>query len=480
MLPVPASPPPLRSPEPGSPIRTLADVMAFDGDLLLDLDETLYLRNSTEDFIDCAAPGVVALLLLRLLDGLQPWRWTGGAASRDWWRLKVVSVLLPWTAWRWRRRVAGLAKLHGNGPLIEAVKRSRARPAIVTAGFEPVVAPLVAALGFGTAARVACSLASPADRLLGKRAMAESAFGAERVRASMVVTDSPDDQPLLDACRFPLLTVWPDARYRPALGGVYLPGQYLSRVKRPGERYIVHGILLEDFAFWVLASVAVSPAPLLHLAALPFLLLSFWAIYETGYVDNDRVARDHESDPKLSNSFGRVEVATPALQPWLWAAASGAIGVALLNLPGGPWGADLARWAGVLVAVWLWFRIYNRADKPTRIWLFPGLQLLRSAAIVALVAIPVEAVLALGAHAVSRWMPYFQYRTAKEGWPDSHAFLSRLMIFGLFLMMLAATQGPAVLLTPTTLALLGWNALRARREIAAVLRDAHRIDRPNA
>jgi hypothetical protein len=41
-----------------SPDYTLAAVCTHEGPLLVDLDETLYLRNSTEDFIDCARPGL--------------------------------------------------------------------------------------------------------------------------------------------------------------------------------------------------------------------------------------------------------------------------------------------------------------------------------------------------------------------------------------------------------------------------------------
>jgi hypothetical protein len=49
-----------------------------------------------------------------------------------------------------------------------------------------------------------------------------------------------------------LRTRWPRARYRPALGGVYLPGEYIAEIKRPGKRYILNGILKEDFALWLL------------------------------------------------------------------------------------------------------------------------------------------------------------------------------------------------------------------------------------
>jgi len=461
-----------------SPEETLAAVAATDGDLLLDLDETLYLRNSTEDFLDCARPGLLALLLLRVLDVLKPWRWSGGPVTRDWWRLRCTLLFLPWTRWRWRRAVVRLAAEHGNRPLIEAVAASRARPVIVTAGFEPVVAPLLAALGFAEVERIAASLATPRDRVLGKLVLTEARLGTARVAASTVVTDSTDDLPLLARCARPLRTLWPAARYRRALCHVYRPGQYLSEVKRPGQRYILRGILQEDYAFWVLASIGTAALPLPHLVGLLFLLVSFWAIYERGYVDNDQVARDHEAEPNLSQTYGRIEVATPSVAPWLWAAATGTVAILLLRLPGQPTAQDFLVWAAVLVSTHLLFLSYNRLDKSTRIWLFPGLQFARTAAFVALVPVGVAGALALGAHVLARWVPYYLYRVSRNEWPDSPFFLSRLMFYVLLWLMLAMTQGHESLATPTALALLGWNLIRARHDLEHLFRNARRIDRP--
>ena len=70
-----------------------------------------------------------------------------------------------------------------------------------------------------------------------------------------MVTDSVDDLEVLEICAQPLRTVWPRARYRRALSRVYLPGEYITQIKRPGERYIYRGILQEDFAFWLLSSI---------------------------------------------------------------------------------------------------------------------------------------------------------------------------------------------------------------------------------
>ncbi|GAC1630553.1 MAG: hypothetical protein NVS9B10_23070 [Nevskia sp.] len=463
-----------------TPDTALAQVRDYPGLLLLDLDETAYLRNSTEDFIDCARPGLIALLVLRLLDLIKPWRWTGGEDTRDVWRVRSVRLCLPWIMARWRRQVGELAAAHGNTALLEAVRQRTGPTQLVTVGFTPIVAPLAAALGLGQLGLVAARLDSFADRRMGKLGMANAALGEDAVAGSAVLTDSADDLPLLDRCAQPLRTLWPGACYRRALARVYLPGKYLTQVKRPGQRYILRGILQEDFAFWVLCSIAQAAAPATHFLGLLLLLLSFWAIYERGYVDNDWVAVRYEKDPKLSATFGKIEVATPAMQPWLWAAGAGLLAIWLLRWPSMMALRDPLAWTAVLVGVHVGFKVYNRLDKSSRIWLFPALQLARSAAFVVLVPVGPVATVALGAHVLARWVPYYLYRIGGKDWPEAPFFLSRLMFFITLWLMLAITQDFALVATPTALVLLFWNLFRARKDLAAVLRQGHRIDRPDA
>jgi len=448
-----------------------------DGPLLLDLDETAYLSNSTEDFLDSASPGLAALLLLRLLDAIRPWRWTGGEATRDLWRIRLVSTFMPWIWILWRRRVNSLATRFANQPLLDGVARRTGPTLFVSAGFQPIIAPLIAALGFPEARIVASRLNTTEDRLRGKFATALDALGEETVARSMVLTDSLEDLSLLDRCARPLWTVWEDARYRRALSHVYVPGQYLTQVKRPGLRYIMRGIILEDFALWVLCSIFLSTSPVTHVIGLLALLISFWAIYESGYVDNDRVALRHEKEPKLSDTFGEVEVATPRLQPWIWAVAFGLVAVFLLDEAGERLLYHVTAWTAVLLVTHLAFWLYNRLNKPSRIWLYPALQLSRSASFAVLVPIGLPGALALGAHVLARWVPYYVYRTGRKDWPDVPFFLTRLLFYSLLLIIFAISQDFATLFTPTALILLLWSLFRARKELGQMLAGIHRIDR---
>jgi hypothetical protein len=464
------------------PDPAIAAVLTHRGPVLLDLDETLYLRNSTEDFIDSARPALLALLVLRALDLFEPWRLTGGIETRDVWRVRCVMVLFPWTGRYWDTRVRALAARWANTPLIDAVNRraesaNHSAPIITTFGFHSVVKPLVAALGLPPTRIVAARTSTFADRRSGKFRMVVAALGNETVRRALVLTDSSQDDELLRACAVPLRKVWPEARFRPALSGHYLPGQYLSQVKRPGERYITHGILQEDFALWVLSSVMLAPRLVPQVAALLFLLLSFWAIYERGYVDNDRIAARFEPDPRLSDAFREGFTATPRSAPWVWAAVSGAIGVTILHGFGSRQAiAAFGVWSAVLVGTYGAFWIYNRFDKSTRVWLYPGLQVARSAAFVALVPINLIGAVAISAHVLAKWVPYSVYR-AQDAWPDSSHLMTRLLFFVVLLVLIAFALGFSSIWTWSTALLLAWNLIRARHELVAILLGASRLDR---
>jgi hypothetical protein len=462
-----------------SPDAALAAIRAHDGPVLVDLDETLYLRNSTEDFIDCARPRLLALLLLRVIEVLKPWRLTG-IDTRDTWRICAISSFFPWTRWRWHAKAPFFGRRYVNQELKAALKARAQPPVILTAGFKPLVGPLLPAMGFADAPLIAARMYSFADRRNGKLPMATREIGAETVGSSLVVTDSVNDLKLLQSCARPLRTVWPQARYRRALGGVYLPGEYISEIKRPAKRYILNGILKEDFAFWLLSSIGLAINPATHLVGLLLLLLSFWAIYERGYVDNDLVASRYEADPQLSATFGSVRIATPVVKPWIWALLAGATAIAILHPDRMAFVVHFARWVVVLILTYACFVFYNRLDKMSRVWLYPLLQFARSAAFVVIVPIEPAGVAALGAHMLSRWVPYQIYRSSRvtpARWPNARPELARLISFVLLSLMIVCALGLPVLLTWSALALLLWNIFRARRDIYAVFYSARRLDR---
>ena len=55
-----------------SEAEALAAIDAWPGLIVVDFDETLFLRNSTEEFLDSARPALLAAIMLRLLDVCSP------------------------------------------------------------------------------------------------------------------------------------------------------------------------------------------------------------------------------------------------------------------------------------------------------------------------------------------------------------------------------------------------------------------------
>jgi hypothetical protein len=444
-----------------APDAALRAIAAFGGLVLVDLDETLYLSNSTEDFIDVVRPALPAAILLRLLDGVQPWCLTGGETTRDAWRVRLILLLFPWAGMLWRKHVGRLAAQFANRPLLTQLQNRQPAPIVATAGFLPIVLPLLAALGVPETRVIGSRANTFADRRSGKLHRVREALGESALRGAMVVTDSLQDLPLLQLCATPVYTTWPDARYRRALSGVYLPGQYISLVKRPGERYFLRAILQEDFALWVICSIALADAPWPHVIGLLLLLVSFWTIYERGYVDNDLMGAKHETNPRLSAAFFEAPVATPFWQPWIWAAAFGAAGAWVLRA-GSPTWLDAAKWAGVLIATYAWFAVYNRTDKAARTWMFSVLQFARAAAFTVLVPIEPIGAMALGAHVLARWTPYYLYRLRGSEWPGGIAVGPiRTLFFAVLAVLLAIATGWHSLINWTAYALFAWSLYRA-------------------
>ncbi len=457
---------------------TLEAIPQFAGPVLVDLDETLYLRNSTEDFLDTAVPSVLAFVLLKVLDLLRPWRFSGDQ-TRDAWRVRAICLLMPWTLLLWRRRAKQLAIQWGNKPLIASLSGAieTKRLTVVTLGFEQIVNPLVVALGLRNANVIAMSPWRLKERNEGKLRRVTQELGEQTVQQSMLITDSMDDQDILEQCARPMRTIWPEAKFISAFSGTFIPGQYVSKIKRPGQQYIYRMILREDYLFWLLATISLATNYLTHVVGLGVLLFSFWTIYEWGYYDNDRIGAKYEDDPHLSDAFVQSPIKYSTLMAWVWALASGVFALFILRWPEVPAATDFVAWSGALLAIFACYWIYNRIDKVSRIWLYGMLRFLRIAAFVVVVPVSVVGAAALAAYTISRWVPYLMYRTAKDGWVESRLHTTWLVFFISICALLTFAVGWHILWTPVTLLLLAWNVYKARSELREFLLSAHRIDR---
>lgn len=455
--------------------------------LVLDFDETYWLRNSTEAFLDSVRPAWPAALLLALLDILKPWRLLPGPDKdhvwRDWLRVLTITVLFPWSLRRWRRIAAELGPRWRNPALATLVGREPAGGAwIVTNGFHPIVAPLLQAM---PEAERPTLLASPlstgfAWRRRGKAAAVEEAIGADRLAAATVVTDNDEDGDLLAAVGNPLHLKWPDARYEPAHQNAYLPFHYMERIKRPRQGHLRRVVLTDELILLLIVYLWASPS-LATLAAIVVLHASFWVIYEILYVENDRVAAEREADPKLSEAYHATPHRFSEPLAWLTGLGLGLVGTGLLQLAPAHAGPGLfagaALWAGFLLALRALAYLYNHVDKTTRIPLYLALQAAKLGGLALLLPLPQAALALLAGHLAAAWLPYVAYRAAavrvEAAWTmPAHLYrlVFALALAGLWALSLGATAELAALAQLATG--LAFFALKARRELAAFATNA--------
>jgi hypothetical protein len=261
---------------------------------------------------------------------------------------------------------------------------------------------------------------------------------------------------------------------RRSLVGVYLPGDYLVQVKRPLQAGAFRRLLTDDLALWMLMS---TPAfDLRFLCGVTAFFFSLWSVYEIGYWENDVCAHRLEADPVVSPQFASFDTRRFALKAWM---------AAILLALAGAWAVRPAaccvtagEWLAALVALRAVYWLYNRIDKPTRVWLYLVLHVFRTLALGAVVPVDAVGMMAGVAQICARWQEYFWYRTAPTPggfrWRDTPVRLIQLLFFLLCLCALACARED--IWTWRSAALLGWSLLLARKDIRVALHGAHRLD----
>lgn len=429
---------------------------AHSGPVIVDLDETLYLRNSTEEFIGLAVPNIVAAYLLRFLDLASPWRFIGGPKCRDNWRILLVLILFPWTYLRWKKHCQNTVPNFINQPLRDALHTHSKQIIIASNGYKLLIQPMITAFKLPNAALVCCELFKLKQRSEGKLALLEKTVDRELITQALVVTDSYTDADLLRVCKTPCLTVWHHALFARAFDGlVYLPTDYLSKVKRPRQR-ANRTLVIYDILPWVLVGLSTVPS-ITQALGLVVLFLSMWAIYEVGYFDNDQCAVNYEKDPKLTPEAQAFNGRYFKTKAWLSALVLGAIAIALISP------AAFLKWYAVWIATLLTLNgtywIYNRIDKSSRVWVYPVLQLFRFGALFTVVPIAAVAYAVVFSQVFCRWVNYIVYRQQRSAgrdikWPKTAEQAVRLVTCFILLLPLIIVGNWQAFITPASLCLI--------------------------
>lgn len=420
-----------------------------DKPLIVDLDETLFLRNATQEYLGSIYPKPLGAVFLIGAKLLKPWHWlptksASNAILQDWFLVVAATILFPWTWLVWRWRTKKLAEQYCNMPLAQTIDTNpKAQVVIVTKGFDFIVNPLVRHFPLLSIKNNNFKVISSrfwqwkGSNFAGTLEMVDAVLGKAAVSRSIVVTDSEEDLPLLEASATPCLLKWPEAAFVPAMADMYIPLFYSEKIKNPGKAHFIRQVISSHWMFGVIAWSTLSPHPALNAASLLFLTLSYWCVYEIGYQENDTIGEKYEHKPTLSSTYeqykSRIDLSTP--WPWCWSLAFAIPGIFMfalsqqtaplaeaisqISVVNGALvpstverivGQDLIVWLAYLGAIRATFWIYNQANETSRIWLYPLLPAQRLFGFSLLASTNVIGSMLLIAYVVARWVRYCIYR----------------------------------------------------------------------
>lgn len=450
--------------------------------VVLDFDETLWLRNSTEYFLDAARPRWLAHILALMVDALGKFVWFRSAGRyrlyRDWLRIRAIATLMPWHLRAWRDHAAVVGPQFRNDGLWLAVRRSGAqRVGVVTIGFREIVGPLLEAAAPGVPLWGSCHLGWNGWRLrkLGKISALAGELPSDVVVDSVVVTDGVDDLAMAPHVRRVALIRWPKAEFIPAFRDAYFPFKYTERAKRPGKRYAWGAVFRVDVAVAVLAALPLAENPLTVFLGLSLVFVSFWCVYELGYMENDRLGAKLEAKPVIAPEHSRFQSPAYRRQAWTTAAVTGSLAVAVFTAGTSPSDGSVWVTAALLAAAWLmWlaatrliFALFNRLDERSRAYVHLLLQVARGFPSLLFAPTAAVGVAAMSAVAIGRWFPYLIYRWQGMRSTIPYAIVPLLLFILLAIPLLLAEPSRTELLATVLLAI---NFLvYARRELHDLL-----------
>ena len=395
---------------------------------IIDFDHTLFLGNSTEQFLLSVYPRLWG----EVIDKSARFFWNNCGRCRgseiDRWRVLAAIIFAPWSLLWWKSAAQRQIKMRWNKSLEESATDGRNTPTvIISLGFSQLIKPLVKerykSKSLTYQPRLICSdLLRPSGSLrkLGKVRALKAAIPEINWSECFAVSDSEEDRDLLLRCRKGFYLQWNEPPTNPRPG--YFPFRFLEQGKFRGRGYLKHSVLEQDFVVWMFAY------GLILNQALPALLFCFslHIIYEIGYYENDYLAAKTEESPTLFFELNYFKHYPISFGGWSCALLTGGLGVFMLY---GQWNTLLAiKWLLLLILLRFVFYIYNRQPVKARLPFYVMLQTIKNFGGVMVLAInPVGLALAV-AHAFQHTSVYVVYRCGgdKKKFPRN---LMRMVVY---------------------------------------------------
>jgi|LSQX01.2.fsa_nt_gb hypothetical protein len=437
--------------------------------ILLDFDYTLFLDNSTERFLDGLRPRILAFLICAfsdwLLQVLAWFRLCSYPVHRDFLRVSLSLLFMPWSLFLWRHQSKKFARESMNSWLLDRLPADR-EILVISFGFAPLIRPLLDHAGLQDFHLIASEPGSGSGNLRrkGKGVALKEHLPEDRREETLFITDSEDDAELLETMPHGRLIEWTE-HSDPAFRKLYLPFRYTVEGKYAGSRYFTYQILLEDLALLFFAYTLSWPVA----GTLILLFFSLYCIYEVGYYENDHKGAQSEKHARVSAEAAAFPP-LPPLRPWLWAVGSALLGWTFLSLMIAPLSPESVKGLRAAVGLWLClliflrsiFWVFNRLKPVFRVPLFPLLHLFKVFPYAICIPLHLPGVILLFAQIISMTANYAAYR-----WCPTPRRLNR-QAWRLILFLLLAAAGFA--LYPERMAspfpgwwvlVLSWGGIRA-------------------
>jgi haloacid dehalogenase-like hydrolase len=439
-------------------LREIIQSTPLDTPIIVDFDHTLFLSNTTEEYLNLIKPRWLIALILAVLDFLKPWQFFRSEERdfiyRDHFRVLIATLFFPWIVLIWKRRAASLAAEFKNERLIDII-RSNGNKRIILAsnGYSFIIKPLLKHYPISfTAVLGAKFLNGYLNRKQGKLSIIQNEVGVNTLNKSIFITDSLDDKPVLIEAGYPALIRWPGEKKFKAQRDVYVPFYYTEKVKYPGYRPVLKNFLLDDIPAILVSITFVYGVSISSITATLLLYTAFICVYELGYRENDFVASLNEKNPTRSKKLEEYRFYPMGKEAWIWSVILSVIGISILSFDKFkdfgqaisvpniyPEIKTLLVWLGFLVLVRTAFWFHNSLQVNLRLFSFAVLQILRLFGLVLVMTTNIVGASFLGAIILGRWMRYsiYRYNGDKVYFPDKFV---RLIIFLFIIVVIALTN----------------------------------------
>ena len=209
----------------------------------------------------------------------------------------------------------------------------------------------------------------------------------------------------------------------------YIPFFYSEIIKKQDKNYFLFSILGEDFVILLLSFTFISNHPLSNAFGLFLLQISFWCVYEIGYIENDIIGEKFEDQAVLSHNYNSYKYSFQLWQPWVWAVTLSIFGIIFIdrnmltvgselnlslfavdNLKLLQISRSLLCWLGFLLVLRFLFHIYNHINKQSRVWFYLFLQACRYCGYLVLLTTNTVGLVLLVSKILTRSIQYVLYR----------------------------------------------------------------------